>query len=345
MLIITESVNMSPRKAIVSSKAGQKNADKDAASAMSDRDPVKPRTRKPRVSAAVPVPIKIEPMVESVEIVLEQPQAGDLPPTTPAPELFSPTPEPSTLKAQDNKKPDAFVKHQGHRVADANLEGPIRPSRRARASISYAEPSLNTKMRRPDKSLVDAIYRPNSGDPVSETRKAVRTVVIKKEKEDDDTGSAWKSMVSVPSVEPASPSEQKAKSLLPKQQGRVAKNDIEHKSTDAVISALTSGENWDGRRLSDQMRDLAIYDLKGSSPAVAEQDTREAGRQRRHTSISEDLDVVSMPSGQVPNALDAIKSAELKANAHGRSSSLSAKAGTSFGGRSDRAARRRSMIV
>lgn len=40
---------------------------------------------------------------------------------------------------------------------DAVGDNSMRPSRRARASVSYAEPSLNSKMRRPTQELVDAV--------------------------------------------------------------------------------------------------------------------------------------------------------------------------------------------
>jgi len=36
-------------------------------------------------------------------------------------------------------------------------DGGTRPSRRARGAVNYAEPSLNVKMRRPDKKMVDAV--------------------------------------------------------------------------------------------------------------------------------------------------------------------------------------------
>ncbi len=72
--------------------------------------------------------------------------------------------------------------------ADISSNGEIsRPSRRARAAISYAEPNLRDKMRRPTKELLDAvagerkyIHRPHKSDeifPVSVTKAALEATL------------------------------------------------------------------------------------------------------------------------------------------------------------------------
>jgi hypothetical protein len=71
-----------------------------------------------------------------------------------------------------------------------------RPSRRVRAQVSYKEPSLNTKMRRPGKELVDAVPdqdRRTSVDPQTAPL-TVGRVSIKQEPDD----SAWKPLGTVP---------------------------------------------------------------------------------------------------------------------------------------------------
>lgn len=72
------------------------------------------------------------------------------PATTPSTGLdnLSPTPEPkSQLQSRDTPPP-----------ADISLQGETsRPSRRSRSQVSYAEPNLRDKMRRPSKQLVDAV--------------------------------------------------------------------------------------------------------------------------------------------------------------------------------------------
>ncbi|TKX23174.1 shugoshin C terminus-like protein [Elsinoe australis] len=81
-------------------------------------------------SSTLPIPVQAQPdrPVETIE-------PEKLPPKTPSADLFSPTPEPSSVTST-----------QPHDAAtSANLEGldgTARPSRRARAAVSYAEPSF-----------------------------------------------------------------------------------------------------------------------------------------------------------------------------------------------------------
>ena len=83
------------------------------------------------------------------------------------------------------------------KVSDAETFGTAgRASRRARGSVSYAEPSLREKMRRPTKELVDAVAadeRPQiirveevNAAPQSE-KSNMRTVVVKKENPGEQT--------------------------------------------------------------------------------------------------------------------------------------------------------------
>ena len=83
------------------------------------------------------------------------------------------------------------------KVSDADTFGAAgRASRRARGSVSYAEPSLRDKMRRPTKELVDAVgadERPQiirveevNAAPQSE-KSNMRTVVVKKENPGEQT--------------------------------------------------------------------------------------------------------------------------------------------------------------
>lgn len=90
----------------------------------------------------------------------------------------------------------------------SNPDAAGRGSRRSRGSVSYAEPNLRVKMRRPTKDLVDAVgtgERPqhlatvlveesNMGVEFS-SKKDVRTVFIKKE-HNADTTDLWKSLPS-----------------------------------------------------------------------------------------------------------------------------------------------------
>ena len=96
------------------------------------------RTIEPRVAITEPKVVSIEPQ--------------DLPPITPAPpdlDLFSPEPSnPPTAGTESRDTPPP---------ADLGTGAAGRTSRRRGANISYAEPNLRDKMRRPGKELVDAI--------------------------------------------------------------------------------------------------------------------------------------------------------------------------------------------
>lgn len=89
--------------------------------------------------------------------------------------------------------------------SDAEVQEKYRPTRRPRGSVSYAEPNLRHKMRRPTKDLVDAvgaeeriqhaIIIKDENDLESEIKlqkNALRTVVIKKEENSTDSAETWK---------------------------------------------------------------------------------------------------------------------------------------------------------
>jgi hypothetical protein len=130
-------------------------------------------------------PVQINPpIVPPVDIVDVPPE-----PETPAGlDIFSPSSsQPSTARAESRDTPpppDLGLGTEGQR-----------PSRRARGAVSYAEPNLRDKMRRPTKELIDAVSRDDKahrGSSVKLEEDASSTVVkIKAEPEADD---AWKQM-------------------------------------------------------------------------------------------------------------------------------------------------------
>ncbi|OLN95305.1 Shugoshin [Colletotrichum chlorophyti] len=89
--------------------------------------------------------------------------------------------------------------------ADISSHGETsRPSRRARAAISYAEPNLRDKMRRPTKELYDAVsgqtrYLQRSGSANSEQLTEEGSTMIKRESTDGDV---WKQMAAAASPSP-----------------------------------------------------------------------------------------------------------------------------------------------
>lgn len=157
---------------------------------------------------------------ESIASILSPIESDSPPPETPAPlplDLFSPlTSEPSAVRPESRDTPPPPDLNPDASNGDAfNAAG--RNSRRARGSVSYAEPNLRDKMRRPTKDLVDAVgadervQRAASAKPEGsksesedangiEPNKVIRTVVIKKEDARSDSAS-WKSLASIETSE------------------------------------------------------------------------------------------------------------------------------------------------
>lgn len=140
------------------------------------------RTSQPELPA-----LRMPQQIPVAEINLEA-----LPPKTPAVEdIFSPpSTEPSTTRpeAKDTPPPGDLT---------SSDQTGARPSRRARPQVSYKEPSLNTKMRRPGKELVDAVQsHHNPRASVEATPGSLGQSTIKREP--DDPNSAWKSFPIVP---------------------------------------------------------------------------------------------------------------------------------------------------
>ena len=81
-------------------------------------------------------------------------------PLTPGPlALFSPTStEPSFAARPPRDTPPPSIR-RAPSTSSIDDVLPLRPSRRARPAVSYAEPSLNSKLRRPTDTLVDAVGR------------------------------------------------------------------------------------------------------------------------------------------------------------------------------------------
>lgn len=118
-------------------------------------------------------PLEMPEPIPTAEIILDS-----LPPKTPAVEdIFSPpSTEPSTQRPESKDTPPPGDLSS----ADQTGQG-ARPGRRARPQVSYKEPSLHTKMRRPDAKLVDAVIeRRTSVEP-----QTAPSTVVKRELSED----------------------------------------------------------------------------------------------------------------------------------------------------------------
>ena len=184
-VLAAKSVNNSPSKA-------------PKTPALEEGKPIKPDARQPnpvkewRERRQIPVinPPPSAPLIDTIVVQTE--------PETPAgADLFSPL-----SSVQSSNRADSRDTPPPPELGPG-MEGQ-RPSRRARGAVSYAEPNLRDKMRRPTKDFVDAVARgekePVAGSVKLEGGSAQPDMIIKPETELDD---AWKSMpvASVSTVE------------------------------------------------------------------------------------------------------------------------------------------------
>ncbi|KAF1960163.1 hypothetical protein CC80DRAFT_590468 [Byssothecium circinans] len=127
--------------------------------------------------------LEMPPPVSVAEINVDS-----LPPKTPAADLiFSPpNTEPSTSRPESKDTPPPGDLSVGNQVGMS-----ARPSRRVRPQVSYKEPSLNTKMRRPGKELIDAVISDQHHRTSMDSQAAPSTVGRTSIKQEPDD-SAWK---------------------------------------------------------------------------------------------------------------------------------------------------------
>lgn len=200
----------------------------------------KSRVRKteniPSKSVQLPVISKIDVLLDPA---CEPENLPDPEPETPAAQdIISPIfSEPSARPSTRDTPPPADIGHEG--VTDHG-----RPGRRARASVSYAEPNLRDKMRRPTKELVDAVtskpttyIKIEDGDCNSTVKSSSKSVYIKPEPTDDD---AWSSTAHV--ADPPSPLSGKAPIITQKSNPSVNDTQERRKSTYLSSSSTSSKE-------------------------------------------------------------------------------------------------------
>ncbi|EMC97647.1 hypothetical protein BAUCODRAFT_460950 [Baudoinia panamericana UAMH 10762] len=317
-----KSANMSPRKAQRASGKPVKGWP-EPSSKKTDFLPSAPtarsRARSGRVSVVSQAPTLQDDLQTTEIIPADAPPARDETSETPSvpPDLFSPTPsEPSALHFGDSSRIGTPPPGDMSALSQAT-DGGNRPSRRARASVNYAEPSLIAKMRRPTKQMVDAISglqdprramsassdpdpragldgRPGSGQ-------APRTVRIKRESVDDDgheVESAWKDLPYVEDVAFCHPLQRLrqdgGEANDPDQVTQSAEQQsgsLPRTSASRIIATLmdTNGENqWrqiapmdpdtDGIEAAlTKLEDVDIYDFKETSSVAAASSPAEPG--------------------------------------------------------------------
>jgi hypothetical protein len=139
---------------VSSPKKAKEVAKDEIAAAKADAKPkadTKPKNTQDRPKARPkPNPVRIDTVL-SVESVIEKPSIAVLAAPVAEPVLpLSASPEPAALSEEPrgDTPPPAHISSSGETS---------RPSRRNRTAVSYAEPNLRDKMRRPSKQLFDAV--------------------------------------------------------------------------------------------------------------------------------------------------------------------------------------------
>jgi hypothetical protein len=287
MLTIVEPVNTDPM--ISPKKQRQSTQDKPEKPSVPTS---KPRAGRPRLNinrTITPPEIPLLPLPEPVltaEINLDA-----LPPKTPAVEaIFSPpTTEPSTSRPESKDTPPPGD------LSAADQIGAGRPGRRARPQVSYKEPSLHTKMRRPDAKLVDAIVdRRTSVDP-QPAPPTTSKPTIKRESGDE---LSWKPASALPGrvkeedVETGSPLRQKLDRRETGQDGKSspASDTIEVKTSSAskAISALINETSTTKRKVAP------------SAPNATKPTTESSGLKTQSRPIATDL-IIKQEDGAKDN--------------------------------------------
>ncbi|RDI85407.1 hypothetical protein Vi05172_g4566 [Venturia inaequalis] len=300
---------VSPKKFTVKGKISDEKPHPKKTSEHGLKEPPRPRSRQSIKPMAEKPPVISIPPIQPAAPEVAEIQPSNLPPKTPAApgDLFSPmTTEPSTSRPQavrDTPPPGGLTS-----TSDANGG---RAGRRARTSVNYAEPSLNSKMRRPSAQLVDAVDsrgRPVPGIMVPSAaakEKVLTASLIKTEPRNED---AWKSLPTA--GEATSPLSKKSTGLsapletisgngvevrenldVPVQSAAAAaistliQSNKERRKSQGVVFAATEKEEKKAERDS-----LGVFDFVSSSPPrdhpVATKSTERARTaSRRHSAV------------------------------------------------------------
>lgn len=336
-----KSVNMSPRKIETrTDKLEKEKPEKQTAARLpSSRDSATSRRR--RVSS-IPLPAPQDEVIETSEI----PQP--VPPVTTSLEIGPNTPAASDLFSPVSSEPSTRLEGRGDTPPPGDLsslsntsDNGTRPSRRARSTaVNYAEPSLISKMRRPDKKMVDALtglQDPRRAMNVSNEKRAASrgSSTIKKEPEDGED-SSWKDLPSATHISASSPLHQKGDPEPPAPPPLVeaifsppttANNERQIPSaSSATISALMAGSRKRRQSSSQEplgtdiinatdvdaaarkLEELDLYEFKESSSPLTDDSSASAGRagtraqHRRHSSVPKAGDVVGIVNGTTASA-------------------------------------------
>lgn len=304
--LAAKSVNNSPRKS-------SKQVTSDSIKGLKEDGPNptpsgRPRGR-PRIDARnEPTPINPAP---EAAIRTSEAQAG---PESPAEsDIFSPpSSQPSTRAESRDTPPPTDL---------GSREEESRPSRRSRPSVSYAEPNLRAKMRRPTNEFVDAVaagsQQPHPDTAIKiEDQSASKPVKVKTEPDSDNQ---WKARPVDAPVAENSPLKGKASATesLPssitthrkRRESILTQSETELRGQGSAIAALLAEKRrakakaearekeYQNKEAKGKADNLDIYEFRCSSPEPESsqkiKDAKPAARpSRRHTATGRDMTYV-----------------------------------------------------
>ncbi|KAI9835579.1 MAG: hypothetical protein M1819_002030 [Sarea resinae] len=242
-----------------------------------------PRERRRKIVTVIEPPTRIQerPSMDTIEGA--PPDSMDPSPETPAGlDLFSPTAsEPSAVRQESRDTPPPPDLNPSSSSAEA-LNAAGRTARRQRTAVSYAEPNLRDKMRRPTKELIDAVAAEKrsqqqngiktenvlstSEEPGSTTEKKMRTVVIKREDTGNSSSSAaWKSLppASSTAMDPQKfRADESSASPLGNKSGIHVSDSGNHNEHDLPSTVITSRR----RRTSSALHCPPLDEIEASDP-------------------------------------------------------------------------------
>ena len=297
--LAAKSVNNSPRK---SSKLVTSDLVKSLKADVPNTKPVgRPRGR-PRNDSKIE-PTSTKPVPEAA-IKTSKVQAA---PEVPAePDAFSPPSQPSGREESRETLPPSEL---------APREEEARPSRRSRPSVSYAEPNLRAKMRRPTSEFTDAVAAGSQPDTAIkvEDQSASKPALIKTESESDrqrkpkpvDYSSAVENS---PLKGKSSTADSLPNSITTHRKRResiLTQSDTEFRGQGSAIAALLAEKRrakadarekeQQGKEGKGKAENPDIYEFRCSSPETHERssgkskEAKPVPRSRRHTATGRDM--------------------------------------------------------
>lgn len=328
--IVTEPVNTDPVVISPRKKDQEKDKPSKRAGVTTSRDRLTKREPAAAIQVDVPETQAIAPPVTEIEL-----DAIKLEPKTPsALDIFSPaSTQPSEARPEGRSGTPPPIGLGVGTAADAAGEG--RGSRRARAQVSYAEPSLVSKMRRPGKELAPAVgaggrsasTQPELKREASEapsTQVKMRTVLLDGASQSKPVPIVAASAESA-RPEPASPLVAKAEAdanrfeTTDSRSSNVAASSVpaSHQEkrraskTETSATELARHDKTDDAKLRQVMHDLNIYDVQDSPPQRQVSETSDGARPRsqassRPTSAASSRSVTS--TAAKPTTLDRSRS-------------------------------------